>query len=128
MNRFTSVKAWEFQGDAVYFGPDYAPVIVGDTAFVASNDRNVYAINRHTGALFWKVRTRSSISSFALCGRFILTNNMAIGFVDRATHKVAGYYVAPGGDEPGFTTSGFAVFGNRAVVTGATSAYGLDCS
>lgn len=128
VNRFTSARTWEYQGDAVYFGPNYAPVIAGDTAFVASNDRNVYAIDRHTGALYWKVRTRSSISSFALCGRFILTNNMAIGFVDRGTHKVEGYYVAPEGDEPGFTTSGFAVFGNRAVVTGSTSVYGLDCS
>lgn len=128
VNRFTGAKVWEYQGDGIYFGPDYAPVIVGDTAFVASNDRNVYAIDRRTGALYWKVRTRSSISSFALCGRFILTNNMAIGFVDRGTHKVEGYYVAPEGDEAGFTTSGFAVFGNRAVVTGSTSAYGLDCS
>jgi outer membrane protein assembly factor BamB len=127
VNRFTATKAWEYQGDAVYFGPDYAPVIVGDTAFVASNDRYVYAIDRHTGALYWKVRTRSSISSFALCGRFILTNNMAIGFVDRGTRRVEGYYVAPNGDESGFTTSGFAVFGTTAVVTGATSVYGLDC-
>ena len=127
VNRFASTKAWEYQGDAIYFGPDYAPMLLGDTAFVASNDRHVYAINRHTGALFRKVRTRSSISSFALCGRFILTNNMAIGFVDRGTHKVEGYYVAPEGDEAGFTTSGFAVFGTTAVVTGATSAYGLDC-
>jgi outer membrane protein assembly factor BamB len=128
INRFNRIKAWEFFGNPVYFGPDFGPVLVGDTAFIASNDLYVYAVNSRSGELFWRARTRASISRFALCGRFVIANNQAVALVDRGTHAVEGYYVSPTGDENDFPTSGFAVIGNRAVVTGWRSAFGIDCS
>jgi outer membrane protein assembly factor BamB len=40
-----------------------SPAIVGDTVYVGSNDRNLYAINLGDGTLKWKFKTDSRVSS-----------------------------------------------------------------
>ena len=127
VDRFAGRQQWRSYGDPRGFGPSRPPIIHGDTAYVASNDRYVYALDLATGRTLWRTLTGGSISHFALCGRYLVANDQAVVFVDRATHAVAAHELGADSREPGFPTSGFAVSGDVAVVTGTSSAWGIDC-
>lgn len=65
-----------------------SPAVVGDTVYVGSNDRNLYALNLETGTLKWKFKTQSrAASSPAVAGGVVYFGNYDGNFyaVDAAT-------------------------------------------
>jgi len=55
----TRVK-WKFQAGGQVVS---SPAIVGETVYVGSNDRNLYAVSLADGSLKWKFKTESRVSS-----------------------------------------------------------------
>jgi len=127
IDRFTMRETWRVVGDPYSFGPNQEPVVSGDTVFVGSADRYVYAADLQTGALYWKTFTGGSIDHFALCGNFVLANLFTVAVINRRTHKLESYQIDPDGSSSRFPTSGFAVVGDVAVVEGTRSIYGISC-
>lgn len=127
VDRFAGRQLWRSFGDPRGFGPSRPPAVLGDTAFVGSNDRYVYALELSTGRTLWRALTGASISHFALCGRYLVANNQSVVFVDRATHRVVAHELGAESRQPGFPTSGFAVAADAAVVTGSAAVWGIDC-
>jgi outer membrane protein assembly factor BamB len=126
VDRFTGREVWRVRGDDGYFGAEEPPLVAGDTAYAASNDRHVYAMDVQTGRVLWKTRTPASNSGLAVCGTRLLVNYLGLAVLDRRTGQLLGTmlndYVTY--DYP---TTGFAVAGEHAFVTGRKAAYGLRC-
>lgn len=129
MDRFTGREIWRVPGEAPYVGPEGLPLISNDTVFVGSNDRHVYAADVRTGRLYWRARVGASVISIGLCSRSVLSNARLIDTFDRSTGRHRSSLFGQSDDDPkgGFPTSGFGVVGNRAVVTGTVSYYGIAC-
>ena len=128
VDRFTVREVWRVVGDRASFGPSQAPVVGGDTAFVGSNDRSVYAVDLATGRVRWSVRSGSSIHHFALCGPLLLVNNQTIALVDRRAHGVVTELTSPESERTeGIPSSGFAVSGDTAFVAGSQLALAIRC-
>ena len=51
---------WKFHTDGQVVS---SPAVVGDTVYVGSNDRNLYAVSLTDGTLKWKFKTESRVSS-----------------------------------------------------------------
>jgi outer membrane protein assembly factor BamB len=109
VDRFTGREAWRMRGAPSGFGPDEAPEVIGDTAFVASNDQFVYALDVNDGHAYWSTRVLGSMHAFALCGPFVLGNNQGVAVVDRRSHRYLGDALAGDASAIGITTSDFGV-------------------
>jgi outer membrane protein assembly factor BamB len=124
VDRFTGREVWRVVGDSRYFGAEEAPVVAGDVAYGASEDRHVYAMRIESGQVLWKTRMPGGNRSVAICGSRLLVNFQGLGVLDRATGEILGMALEGQQD---FPTTGFAVTGNRAFVSGYAAAYGLEC-
>lgn len=134
LDRATGREVWRVRTDPAYVGPYERPHVAGDTAFFASGDRYIYAVQASTGRIYWKYRARGSILDMALCGRWILGNTYAIEVVDRGTGRGIATLIDPEKLPigSGFATSAFAVERQAngsyiAVVTGTKDVYGIRC-
>ena len=54
---------WTFPTEDITFS---APAIAGDTVYVGSYDKNLYAIDYQTGRQLWQFRAESGVSSPAI--------------------------------------------------------------
>ncbi len=124
VDRFTGKEVWRVTGPLQYFGPNPAPVVIGDVAYVASNDTYVYAVDVATGAIRWKTRTGFANSAFAVCRNQIFVNYAGLAVIDRHSGKL----LYKKFDEEDFLTSGFAVHEDRVFVLGNRAAYAYRCS
>ncbi|MDQ3557239.1 MAG: PQQ-like beta-propeller repeat protein [Gemmatimonadota bacterium] len=124
VDRFTGKEVWRVTGPLQYFGPNQAPVVIGDVAYVASNDTYVYAVDVATGAIRWKTRTGFANSAFAVCRNQIFVNYAGLAVIDRHSGKL----LYKKFDEEDFLTSGFAVHEDRVFVLGNRAAYAYRCS
>jgi outer membrane protein assembly factor BamB len=129
LDRATGRELWRVKGAIGHFGPATPPQVSGDTAFVASNDDNVYAVDVATGRILWRATTTASFSAGALCGRTFVANNQRIMLFDRESGHVLGSALANENETSvqSIPTSGFAVVGSTAIVVGSSEIVGLSC-
>ncbi len=124
VDRFTGEEVWRVTGPIDRPGPGQAPVVVENTAYVASADFFVYAVDLETGRVRWKTSTGSSNSSFAVCGDKIFANHLGLSVLDRRTGRVLYKH----NDENDYPTSGFVTLKDeRVFVFGSKSAYAYSC-
>lgn len=88
VDRFTGREVWRRTGRADRFGPIAAPIPVDGTAYYASEDEYVYAVDVATGVERWKHRNPGSSFSFAVCGDRVFANYMGLAILDRFTGHV----------------------------------------
>jgi outer membrane protein assembly factor BamB len=124
VDRFTGREVWRVNGEPGHFGPQQAPVVVGGSAYVASNDTWAYAVDAQTGATLWKRKMPASNDAFAVCGNSMFVGWLGLSMLDLSTGRVR-YQTAQETGE--FPTSGFATDGQRAFVLGNRAAYAYSC-
>jgi outer membrane protein assembly factor BamB len=125
VDRFTGREVWRVAAAPGYVGPRPAPRVVGDVAYLGSNDTHVYAVDLQTGSVIWKRKLPASISEFAVCGNRVFAAWPGLSVLDRTSGRV----LAQADEESmEYLTSGFAVHGNRVFVLGNRAAYGYQCN
>ena len=88
LDRFTGLEVWRVIGQPGGFGPSTSAKVRGDTAYVASNDAYVYAVDVNTGRVLWKTDTEASLRGIALCGRSVVVNHQDIAILDLASGRI----------------------------------------
>ncbi|HYW08987.1 MAG TPA: PQQ-binding-like beta-propeller repeat protein, partial [Longimicrobium sp.] len=91
------------------------------TAYYASEDTYVYAVDVETGAERWKRGNGASHFSFAVCGERVFANHMSLAILDRGSGKVL--YRSKDSD----IFSEFAVMNGRAFALSSRAIYAYDC-
>ncbi|MBW3572078.1 MAG: PQQ-binding-like beta-propeller repeat protein [Gemmatimonadetes bacterium] len=124
IDRFTGQEVWRVPGAPGFVGPHQAPMVVGNVAYLASNDTYVYAVEVQTGRVIWKTRTPASNHSFAVCGDRIFVTWLGLSVLDRRTGRVLYQQDEEATEYP---TSGFAVYEDRVFVLGNRAAYAYRC-
>jgi outer membrane protein assembly factor BamB len=127
LDRFTGKEVWRV--DAVPGGwfPDRA-TIAGDTAFVASTDTHVYALDLRDGHTYW--RSSNDAGSFSAgipCGQFVLANAFGVMAYDRATGRYLGELPTKTWRGDLYPTSHFARDDKRVYITGNKLAWSFNC-
>jgi putative pyrroloquinoline-quinone binding quinoprotein len=126
VNRFTGREAWRVTGRSDGVGPGGAADVQGDTVYVASNDKHVYAADLRTGRLHWRAASKGSYNGVVTCRNRLYANNQAIDVIDRFSGKIVDSLLMLRGRE--FPTSRPATDGERVYVTGTRAIYALPCS
>lgn len=124
VDRFTGKEVWRVTGPLDKIGPNHAPVVVGTTAYVASADNFVYAVEIETGRIVWKTRTPASNHSIGVCGDRIFVTWLGLSVLDRRSGRTL-YQSDEEATE--YPTSGFAVHEDRVFVLGNRAAYAYRC-
>lgn len=122
VDRFTGTEVWRRSGALDRFGPIASPVPVDGTAYYASADTYVYAVDVATGAERWKRQNPSGNLSFAVCGGRVFTNAFRLAILDSGTGRV----LYRSNDEEIF--SEFAVTEGRAFALSNRAVYAYNCS
>jgi outer membrane protein assembly factor BamB len=123
LDRFTGQEVWRVRLNGL--GPNRAPLVRGQVAYVGANDSQVYAVDLLTGRIRWHTDTGGSVAAFAFCGDLILANNLELHALELNNGKEAGGLFI-GQDE--FLWSDFGAENRRAFVIGNQAVYGLRCS
>lgn len=123
VDRFTGKEVWRITGPADRPGPAHAPIVVDQTAYVASNDFHVYAVDLESGRVLWKTSTGSSNHDFTVCGNRIFVGHLALTVLDRRTGKV----IHRRAHDTDFPTSGFTTWDDRVFFFGSKAAYAYIC-
>lgn len=121
VDRTTGNEVWRRIGPADRFGPLTSPVPVGNTAYFASMDAYVYALDIRTGALRWRTKTGGGNVSFAICGDRVFTSYFTMAVLDRASGRVQSQ---SGGTE---IFREFAVEGDHAFAVSDHAVYAYRC-
>ncbi|HEX8321778.1 PQQ-binding-like beta-propeller repeat protein [Longimicrobium sp.] len=121
VDRTTGIEVWRRIGPADRFGSLASPVPVGNTAYHASMDAYVYALDVATGALRWKTENSGGHLSFVLCGKLLFANFMSLAILDRTSGRVQSRIGVPE------IFSDFAVEGNRAFAVSDRAVYAYRC-
>jgi len=124
VDRFTGTEVWRVNAAPGYVGPRPAPRVVGDVAYLGSNDTHVYAVDLQTGRVIWKRKLPASISEFAVCGNRVFAVWPGLSVLDRASGRVLHQADEESMD---YLTSGFAVHDGRVFVLGNRAAYAYRC-
>lgn len=127
VDRFTGKEVWRVEGEPGGFGPQNSAYVVGDTAFISSNDRNIYAVDVPTGRIFWRARSGGSFSAGIACGRYVIGNSLGLEIFDRASGKKVADLFRHEYPDLSFPTSHFAQDGKRAYVSGTGALYAVKC-
>jgi outer membrane protein assembly factor BamB len=124
VDRFTGKEVWRIESAPGYVGPVQAPIVVGDVAYLASNDTYVYAADVATGRIRWKTKTPASNHAFAVCGNqvFALWGGMSV--LDRRTGRVVYESDTEAYEYP---RAGLSVHGDRVFMLGNRAAYAYRC-
>lgn len=121
VDRTTGNEVWRRIGPADRFGSLTSPVPVGNTAYHASMDAYVYALDVATGAQRWKTENSGGHLSFAVCGELLFANFMSLAILDRTSGRVQSRIGAPD------IFSDFAVEGDRAFAVSDRAVYAYRC-
>jgi len=128
VDRFTGKEVWRSYSAPGGYGPKDSPIIIGDTAFIASGDTHFYALDSKSGQPYWSSAERGgSFSAGVVCGRYAMGNAQGIDVFDRNTGKKISSLLSAVGPERAFPTSHFATDGKRAFITGILWAWAIDC-
>lgn len=126
IDRFTLQESWRIRGDPGGFGPKGTPDIVGDTAYVASADRFVYAIQVPTGKVLWQTIGGGSYLSVAACGNKVFANDFGLDVRDRKTGRILDRILASR-ENPDYAVGGIGTDGVRIYVTSYVGTYAIKC-
>lgn len=125
-SRTTGETRWRVGGAAGLIAMASPPLVLGDTVVVGDGTR-LYGVRLATGAPVFEVPRPSSIDFIAACAGRILVSRQALDVIDARTGRILGSWLNDDASRDGFVTSGFAVSGDRAVVTGTKQAFGIRC-
>ncbi len=123
LDRSTGRQLWRTEFDNGFVGPIEPPIVDGGLVYVGSGDGHLYALDPASGRVVWCTNVEASIQAVAVCGKRILVQMFGLAVIDRATGRRLGWMF----DEGEFATSGFAVLGMQAFVSGNKAMYLLDC-
>ncbi|MDQ3997063.1 MAG: PQQ-like beta-propeller repeat protein [Gemmatimonadota bacterium] len=123
LDRFTGRELWRTEFDNGFVGPREPPIVDGALVYVGSGDCHLYALDPASGRVVWCTNVEASIHAVAVCGKRILVQMLGLAVIDRRTGRRLGWMF----DEGEFPTSGFAVLGEQAFVSGNKAMYLLDC-
>ena len=127
LDRFTGQEVWRYEGNPYYGGADHSPIIRGDTVFAASHDKQVTALDLHTGEVFWQTEMPGGNVAIALCGNRLLVNYNGLAVLDPRTGEVLGRGYEYD-DDADFLSTPFAVTeDNIAFAATGVAAYGFRC-
>jgi outer membrane protein assembly factor BamB len=121
VDRATGKEVWRRIGPADKFGALTSPVVVGSTAYYASIDTYVYAVDVSTGAVRWKTHNPGSNLSFTVCGNRVFANYMTLAILDRTSGQVQ--WRSRGRE----IFKEFAVEGDRAFAVSDHAVYAFRC-
>jgi outer membrane protein assembly factor BamB len=124
--RQTGATRWRVTGAERYSAMTSPPLVLGDTVVIGDGPI-LYAVRLGSGAPLYSTELRSSIRYVAACGGKLLVSRQALDVVDVRTHRLLGTWLNDEYGADGFVTSGFAVSGDRAVVTTNRDIVGLRC-
>lgn len=125
VNRFTGKEAWRVSGIPGYGGPDEAPEVSGDHAYVTSQDRHAMALELGTGRVLWRSPLASGATNLALCGGRLLVLESGLTVVDPGTGEVLSRSFDSSTGEVLHTD--FVIVGDRAYVFGRAHLYSFRC-
>lgn len=125
-SRQTGATRWRVAGAERYVAMTSSPLVLGDTVVIGDGPI-LYAVRLADGGPLYSTELRSSIRFVAACAGKLLVSRQALDVVDARTHRLLGTWLHDeyGGD--GFATSGFAVSGDRAVVSTSRKVVGIRC-
>jgi outer membrane protein assembly factor BamB len=125
VDRFAAREVWRVPGDSTFAGPMNSPIVSGDTVFVASPDRFLYAADLTTGHLLWKRQVSvGSINAYARCGPAIGLQALALLLVTQSTGDPLAKLID---GDPEHITSALMASGDTLFATSTTTAYAVDC-
>lgn len=126
VDRFTQIEKWRVKGDPGAFGPKGTPALIGDTAYVASADRFVYAIHVPTGKVIWQSMGQGSYLSVAACGNSVYANDFGIDVRDRKSGRLLDRILASR-ENADYAIGGIGTDGIRIYVTSYIATYAIKC-
>ena len=125
IDRFSHAEAWRFSAGFSFAGPQEAPEIRGNVAYVASHAENAVALELATGRPLWTTRIRGGGNWLAVCGSRLLVHASGLEVLDLETGRSLGRGLGPESAE--VLGTDLVVVGNRAYVFGLRNLYGLEC-
>lgn len=126
LDRATGVLAWRTPALPGRFGPSASAVVIGDLAYVGSNDAGVYALRAASGDEVWRRTTGASIVGIERCGGTLLLAYIDGGSDIRALGD-GRVLRSPTIERVGYTASNHAVRGRRAVIVGPQLIVAFTC-
>lgn len=126
LDRFTQVEQWRILGGQGDAGPKGTPAVVGDTVYVASADRSVFAIHAPTGKLLWRTLSEGSYLSVAVCKNKVFANDFGLDVRDRRTGKIVDRVLASR-EDANYAYGGIGTDGVRIFVTSNIGTYAIAC-
>ncbi len=128
LDRATGAVRWIHTGDPDrYFGAWEPPLVTNDTVYSLSADSWAYALDRVTGRVLWSRKIGGSITSGALCGRYLAVQDLSLHLLDRTTGTLLATRVNVRGRQDGLLLSRFVTDGKDLFVLGNHGAYGYRC-
>jgi outer membrane protein assembly factor BamB len=88
VDRMTGKEVWRASGTYGWFGPDQAPVVQGNTVYVASEDQHAMAMDLATGRVLWRSPITSGAEYIAVCGSRLLVNDFGLEVIDPPSGRV----------------------------------------
>jgi outer membrane protein assembly factor BamB len=131
LDRFTGTEIWRRVGPADRFGARDVFKILGERAYLASNDASVYAFDPRTGQVHWRTNIGASASSSLICGDVIFAVAGSLHMLDL---KSGASKAALFQDEDGFVQGDAFVVSRlvgrngRAYFVGYDGVYAVDCT
>lgn len=130
IDRFTGKEVWRYVGPRDRLGAWDAFKVVDGTAYVASNDANVYALQPETGQLVWKTGLRGSASSSAVCGVHVFATMGSLHMLRRSDgREMATLFLDRDGfvRASQFVVSRLLAHGERVYFVGHDGVYAVRC-
>jgi outer membrane protein assembly factor BamB len=94
LDRFTGKEVWRYTGAPDRFGPGGVIEVHGGTAYVASWDAFVYALDPQTGRIRWKADVRGSADAAAVCGEHVFVAARLLYKLRRSDGKIEAIHFA----------------------------------
>jgi outer membrane protein assembly factor BamB len=87
---------WSWQGQFPAVGAGWAPAVDEGSAYVASGDTYLYALDLETGRMRWRVRMQESQRTAVLCGAHLVAGGFALSTHDPASGAMRDWLIPHG--------------------------------
>jgi outer membrane protein assembly factor BamB len=125
IDRFSRDEEWRFSAGFSFAGPQEAPEVRGNVAYVASHAENALALDLSSGRTLWTTGIRGGGNWLAICGNVLLVHASSLEILDLASGRTLGRGYGPESNE--VLGTDLVVVGNRAYVFGLRDLYGFEC-
>lgn len=129
VDRFTGREVWRRIGPLDRLGAWDTFKVVDGTAYVASNDTFLYALDPETGRIIWKTGVDASASSSAVCGDKVFAGARGLHMASRADGRILAtlFLDAQGSLGSSYITSRLHSHGGRVYFVGNDAVYAVSC-